>query len=511
MYLRAVCTAAMALVPTVLNAGVTPPIRTVRLSPGGSGFVQPPSVNQFGRVGFIQSGSVWILDLAGSNQVRVFASAGGPVIGGLPGDTWRPPSSHPLFDSEGRLVGRTTLDSTSEDSIVFGSPGHFEVLARSDLQAPGYASGTTFDRSGFGTPVMNAGGLVAFQARLSGDSEGVWYRQPGGPTSLLLGPNTHAPGFSPGVNMSAALGPRLNAAGQVVLQGSLEGPGINSSNDEVVYWGDPTNPQLLLREGRSVAGSPALDSFYRPTIDDSGNLAVWATFRTTFTEQAVIAGSATSMTPIARTGVRGPGMSPGETWGSTINTTHFWYPVLTGSGNAVFWGQIAGSERRGDGGIWTGDSDGLTMVVRSGSTAPGLPDGVSVLGPSRQYFAANGLGDIVLLAGLTGTGIDSSNSEMLFYWNHTTGLEPLIQQGDLFEVAPGDLRAIARFEMIGSAGGEDGAAVCLNNRREFVWRMVFTDGSTGVFQTVVPAPQGATVLLLGMGAALRRPRRSSTT
>jgi hypothetical protein len=509
--LRAICTVGMALTPTGLHAQVTPPsIRTIQLTPGGASTILPVSVNQFGRLAFTQAASVWYVDLAGANQLRVFASAGGPVIGGRPGDTWRPPTSHPLFDSQNRLVGRTTLASTGEDSIVYGSPGQFLVLARSSLQAPGYAPGTTFARSGFGLPAMNAAGLVAFDARLSGNNEGVWYRQPGGPTTLLVGPDMQAPGFSPGVNINGALGPRLNASGQVVLEASVEGPGIDSTNDEVVYWGDPANPQLLLREGQSVAGSPLLESFYRPTIDDSGTLAVWATLQTPLTQQAIITGSATSMMPIARSGVRGPGMAPGETWGSNSDTTHFWYPVLTGSGNAVFWGQIAGSGG-GGAGLWTGNGDSLTMVARTGSTVPGLPEGVSILGPSRDEFAANALGDIVLLASLTGPGVNSSNNTMLAYWNEDTGLEPLVRRGDLFEVAPGDFRAIASIEMIGNAGGEDGAPVSLNNRREFVWRMDFTNGTTGVFLTVVPSPHGAMVLLLGMGAALGRSRRSRTT
>jgi hypothetical protein len=92
---------------------------------------------------------------------------------------------------------------------------------------------------------------------------------------------------------------------------------------------------------------------------------------------------------------------------------------------------------------------------------------------------------------------------VLYGFDPASGLHLIAREGRLFEVAPGDLRTVSTILFAGNAGTGDGRPIGINNAGEVVFRLTFTDGSSGIFLTGVPEP-AALLTLLGAFLILRR-------
>ena len=72
-----------------------------------------------------------------------------------------------------------------------------------------------------------------------------------------------------------------------------------------------------------------------------------------------------------------------------------------------------------------------------------------------------------------------------------------------------DTRTVNTFTLLVGGGGQDGKGVDLNDSGMLIYRLGFTDGSSGVFESVFPVPEPASLTLMGggIGLILRRRRR----
>jgi MYXO-CTERM domain-containing protein len=66
---------------------------------------------------------------------------------------------------------------------------------------------------------------------------------------------------------------------------------------------------------------------------------------------------------------------------------------------------------------------------------------------------------------------------------------------------------VSDLDLVVGSGGQDGHASGLNDLRQVVFSAKFTDGSSGVFLTTIPAPAGGAVALVGLGLLGTRRRR----
>ncbi len=444
----------------------------------------PPSISTLGQVAWSHSAGVWSYDTLTGVGPFLLAATGAPVIGGSPGDVWRPPFLCPLLDREARIAGLSTVgSSTYQTGIVHGRPGSFHVAARANHPVPGYGGGMVFQGDYLRRPVMNPAGAVAFEGRIQGVGSGVWAWAPGEHTQLVLGPLKPAPDFPPGVQVYVAVEPRVNRAGHVLMHGGVSGPGVTIESDEVLYLGPPQAPRLVLREGESIGGSPPLDHITATSLNDSDHVAMWVGFKVPLTTQAIVSGPPGDLRVVAKSWESGPGMLPGERWGNTYYATHFWFPVMAGNDRVVFWGQIA-SLPEDQFGVWCGSADHLTLVVRSGMWVKGLPSDVVIAGPDGEGFTANGVGDVILRVGLAGPSVHQGNELAVLHWNEGV-LRVVLRTGDRVHIPGGGARVIKTFSFAAGSGGQDGRAMSIDDAGHFAFNLKFTDDTTGVFVTTV--------------------------
>ncbi len=146
------------------------------------------------------------------------------------------------------------------------------------------------------------------------------------------------------------------------------------------------------------------------------------------------------------------------------------------------------------------------LLSRPGLPAPGL--GPDILFKSFGAAAVNDLGQVILTSDLQGPGITSANDAAAWYDPGDGVLRLLLRQGDPFTF-DGETHTVSayyfRFITSGGSGADD-----FNNAGQWVARISFLDGSSGVFLIQIPEPASscmAAALLLS-ASLVRRTRRS---
>jgi hypothetical protein len=132
---------------------------------------------------------------------------------------------------------------------------------------------------------------------------------------------------------------------------------------------------------------------------------------------------------VARTGSQAPGMPNGVTFSSLFNFR------LNRLGQSLLMGNLTGPGigSSNDRGIWIYDEKQvLRLVASEGMDAPGTPDGVAFSG--LLIALLNNSGQIAFLADLTGPGVDTSNDRGIWADLTGNGLELVARKGD---IAPG--------------------------------------------------------------------------
>lgn len=135
-----------------------------------------PTLNSSGEIafiGFLAGAGVVEANRQGiwsgsSNNLELAARSGDHAAGTGAGVSFSY-FNNPLLNDAGDIsfragVSGTGVTSNNNEGIWIGSGGNLELVARSEGHAPGTPSGARFDD--FGAPTLNAGGQVAFIARL---------------------------------------------------------------------------------------------------------------------------------------------------------------------------------------------------------------------------------------------------------------------------------------------------------------------------------------------------------
>lgn len=256
-----------------------------------------------------------------------------------------------------------------------------ELVARAGSAAPGTGSGVSFTSLGTGLP--NAAGQLAYQAELSGtgvsaaNDFGIWRD-----TRLIARTGDVAPGTPAGVTFKALTLAGMNAAGQVVYQGQLTGPGVDTGS-EFGIWRDST---LIVREGSAAPGTASGVRFRgasQAVIHASGQVA----FRSGLAGTDVVAGVNDGGiwrdgTLVVREGDAAPGTASGVSF-DVVSLSQ-----INAAGQVLFTGTLtgAGITTANNGGLWRDD----TLIVRKGQAAPGAGSGVSFASTEAAQLAAGG-------------------------------------------------------------------------------------------------------------------------
>jgi hypothetical protein len=229
--------------------------------------------------------------------------AGGPAIVAVEGMetlgdhrfkiiTGGSPFAPNAMTGQGYVLATTSLEGITNTMYTQGlyrdSSGAFAAIQLN--QTP--INGENALLASFSDPATNNAAQTVYEASLSGpgvidaSNHGVFYQDAGAVPTRLMRDGTPAPGTAAGVNFSNASGevdanPVINAAGKVLFQYGLTGPGVTTANDIGLWTGTPGNVSKLVREGDAAPGLGAGATFTGFTssgrvINGAGQVAFYA-------------------------------------------------------------------------------------------------------------------------------------------------------------------------------------------------------------------------------------------
>ena len=414
------------------------------------------------------------------------------------------------------LLTGSGVTTANQGTLYAGNATSPQLVARSGDAAPGTPAGVTY--STFSVSGLNDAGQLAYIGFLTGTgvtttNNRALYAGAIGAPHLVARKGAPAPGTAAGVNYGEFFDTfSPNDAGQVAYRVSLSGSGVTTANDEAIYAGSFTAPQLVVRDGNPAPGTPAgvnYSSLIRPMMNDVGQVAYTARLAgsgvTSVNDEAIYAGDLAARQLVAREGNAAPGTPPGVRYSNISNAT----PILNDSGQVVYLTGMTGTgvTSANDQGIYAGAFAAPQLIARKGSAAPGTPPGVNFAFLNDPTL--NDLGQVVYFASLSGIGVTTANDRGLFAFDPVLGALVIAREGDLFDVGDGDFRTIAHDGIGFFAGASDDRGTSLSNNGTAVFSLLFTDGTRGIFTAAVPEPASALSLSVIPAAALLTRRRRS--
>lgn len=469
--------------------------------PTGTSIINSPTLNNAGHVAFRLGAQSGLFSDTGAGTGRIVLSADAvPGAGGALYATNAVASGSPLFNQAGQT-------------------GYIGLFAANTTSTP---------------PVVITGATANAQAIMVGNpgagNQSIMVRQNDALLALDASGETRVGSFS---NLTMS----FNNAGHFVTLANLQGANVTTGtgaagNSTMVITNRSGSIDVLAR-----AGSPAVDGAGMPSATDryrtfgSGNTAFnnagRVAFSATLKDAAGVSTSAGALfsdagsgtlRQIARAGEALPasitnataGEFAGVTWGSGYNNL-----ALNSAGDLAFQASALGNT----GGTSNTSAifrlnaaDGsLTKVQRNSDVAipGGAPDLSDVRFLNAGNIQMNDAGHMAFSATLTGTGVSVGlgNGSAIFAVDVDGTMSTIARTGDLFQVAPGDLRTITSIGGLTNSGGQDGRAMQLNALGQLAVQLDFFGGSSGVFVFTIPTPGASGMLLtLGLMAARRRRR-----
>jgi hypothetical protein len=298
--------------------------------------------------------------------------------------------SFPMLNELGQVAlpaKLTGADTTTgnDDGIWLADSNSLTFLAREGDQAPGLASGVLL--GSLGGALLTDSGRIGFSNTLSGvgvttaNDQSLWSTRSGS-LALAWREGDPAPGLPSGVKMGGIFsGPTMNNAGRFAFHSSVTGTGVTSANSNTIWAENASGFSLVARTGNQAPGTAAganFNSFDQPAtrpINDLGQTTSIGFFTGDLTSHVgVWAGGPGTFALVAKEGDPAPGTSNGVLF-SGFN----YGPSLNGAGQGAFGAGLTGTgvSLSNNIGIWQSGPAGLTMIVRTGSQAPGTIGGVN--------------------------------------------------------------------------------------------------------------------------------------
>jgi hypothetical protein len=489
-----------------------------------------PVINSSGQVAFTANIG------ATTSQVTVGGSVGALQTVMRPGMTVQPGigtgtwagAGDPFLMADGRVGALGGYNSPGQGTVygVFQFAGGDGVTIVDGLShAPDLPPGAQVQVQGGSSTYlsMSPTGLVSFRAFIHGggwggssDDAAMWVGNQS-PLPRIATTALPLPG-SPSL-VPVRLGPpRLNDAGDCAFYAR--------SNTMVTIGGQPLLDHgvwvrsggvlsQVLRIGQQAPGMPngtlLRSASQHVSINNGGQIAVLGEYAnypgSPPVGNAIWAGAPSQLAPVARSGQAAPGADPGSTFAS------FFSPLgLADNGATTFQATLQNLPPGSlvDQGIWMRNGLGeLRAVALHNTHAPGSPANIQ-FGTDLQR-AINGNGDVVLSADLHPAGSTQSIGTALFFTDGILPLTRVFGSGDSIQIAPGDVRILGSFTMLTDTDSEFGQRSGFNSARQLALRANFTNGTSAVIITQVPAP-GTAVGLFAVGwLGLRRRRHAGST
>lgn len=401
----------------------------------------------------------------GSLQAAALLGTAAPAGGNY--SVFRPP----VLNGAGQVAFRATLTGGSSSQGLFaGVPGSLQTVALSSTAAP--VGGNYI---AMGDPVLNGAGRVAFVALLTSGSspEAIFTGAPGSlQTAALAG--TAAPAGGNYSSFSSFVGPVINGSGQVAFAATLTG----GSSTQGIFVGAPGAVQAAALTNTAAPAGGNYSGFVTSVLNGAGQVAFQASLTGGSSTRGIFAGAPGAVQATALQGTAAPAGG---------NYVSFFNPVLNGAGQVAFRADLTGgSSSRG---LFAGAPGAIQTVALLGAAAPRGGNYSSL-----SDAAINGLGQVVFLSDL-----DANVNARGLFAGMPGNLSAIVLHGDVIDIDPGpgvDNRTVNSINIGGVSGGQDGRSMTFNDDGLIVYRLGFTDGSQGVFTSVVAVPEPSSLLLL---------------
>ncbi|QDV75397.1 DUF7453 family protein [Botrimarina mediterranea] len=344
-----------------------------------------------------------------ASDLRTIAVTNQPASGGPAGSRYsRFSTFFRALDTTINAAGQTAFQGemstfyggvTNDDNAAIWSDasGALDILVREGNQAPAAASGAVFGSFG-GTVVINDQGRVAFSGGLrigSGgvtvdNQSGIWTAGPGGLRQVMR-EGDQAPSSPPGVvfsGLSSAIDNLIfNDAGHTAFYASVRDAGgsVDATNNSGFWLDGPSGLQLLAREGTQAPGLVAGAVFeslstngVTGTLNNNGQVAFRAFLRqgeggvNSYNDAALWTTLDGPVSLLLREGDQAPGLPNGAFFDSFGEP-----PRLNDSGHILFRGFMrpgfGGVTYDSDEGLYSNRGGQLSLIYQTGDFAPGAP------------------------------------------------------------------------------------------------------------------------------------------
>ena len=411
-------------------------------------------------------------------------------------------STSTTLNSSGTLAFTAPLTGGTSTSGIFtgSSAGTLQAAALQGTAAPAGGNFASFLANGTNqaySPVLNSSGQLAIQATLTGGTaaSGIFAGAPGSLQTVALvgGAAPTPPG---GTYATVVTVPNINASGQVSfvsIVGGLQG----------IFAGSPGSVQTVMYQGTAAPGAGGA-LYGTPTTTYSFNNAGQAAFVSTLTGSpstpaattGVFAGAPGAVQNIALGASAGGSLAPGGTGGSFTTLSNV---TINGLGQVAFSGNLTGGTSTA--GLFLGStSSNLQAVALVGGTSP---DGATYSSFGSTELT-NDNGEVAFLANLSGAGVTAGVNGEELVAGTPGSLTELVREGDLV-----DGMTVNGFGLLTGSGGQDGKGTDFVDSNEIAYRLTFTNGTSGVFESAVPEPTSLGFIAAGGAILLRRTRRRS--
>ena len=183
-------------------------------------------------------------------------------------------------------------------------------------------------------------------------------------------------------------------------------------------------------------------------------------------------------------------------------------PLLDNQGNVFFAGGITGSKVAviNDTGIWKKDAETneLKLLAHENARAPGGEG--SLFSNLGDNLTINSLGQLAFHGTLRGQNVTSSNDGAIWAQDLNGQLQLIAREGSQLDVsddpAISDIRTIQTLSFTTGSNNNDGRQSAFNDLGQLAYTASFTDGSQGVFvSNLVAIPEPSSLAICSIAAA----------
>lgn len=321
----------------------------------------------------------------------------------------------PRIDGDGRLafialITGPGVGEGNQSGLWRDGADGVQLVVRTGDPAPGTPAGVVF----FGVPSeylpfppQIGDGRLQFQGELtgpgidSGNQSGLWRERPDGSIALIARSADPAPGL-PGLTCTGPIGGTIADSGTSVLIGGVNGPGVTTENNDVIWSDRDGTMGVLMREGDPAPGTPpgvvigrgtfGTPTTFPATVTNAGGRALVAANLLgpgldAFDDEALFLENQLTGAPelVIREGDHAPGFAPNVTIGGNSVLAMIRDLDLNDAGHLLFTCRLGGAI----------PTTTCAFTDRGGALAPVMPLGTALPG-AAVGFGEGGPGSLLL-------------------------------------------------------------------------------------------------------------------